>query len=65
MTLFVDQDISLGESESEGRTTGECSKSYSLEIAVYHRLTVHIYQPPSYVFELLEPISDGCDQGWV
>jgi len=37
------------------------SKPYPFQIPMYHRPTVHVYQPPSDVFELWEPIiSDGC-----
>ena len=30
-----------------------CLKTYPLQVAMYHFLIVHVYEPPSDVFELL------------
>ena len=39
------------------------SKSYPLQVSVYHRLTVHIYQPLGDAFELRENECEGlCHQ---
>ena len=59
MAALVDQDVGLGEEEVRRRGGDWSSKSYPLQISMYHRLTVHVYQPPCNVFELSEQIING------
>ena len=54
MTVFVDQDIGLDKKRVRRQGGEWISESYPLQIPVDHRLTVHVYQPPSDVFELSE-----------
>jgi hypothetical protein len=59
MTALIDQDIGLAKRASQAADSDERSKSYPLQVSVYHRLTVHIYQPLSDVFELRENDHEG------
>jgi len=63
MTVFVDQDVGLGEKHVRRQGGKWSSESYPLQIPMYHSLTMYINQPPDGVFELSEGVIRGsCDR---
>jgi len=57
MIILVDQDIGLDKKNVRRRDSDWRSKSYPLQIPMYHPLAVHIYQSSSDIFELSRTIS--------
>jgi len=59
VAVFVDQDVGLGGKSVRRQGDDWGSESYPLQIPMYHRLTVHVYKPPSDISELSEGIISG------
>ena len=57
MPILTDQDIRLDRKRVREWGNDYCTKSYPLQIPMYHYLTMHVYQSPSDIFELSGIIS--------
>jgi len=60
VAILVNHNVELDEKKKlRGSSVTECSKSYPLEVPVYHCLTVHMNQTPGDVFELVGEYVSG------